>query len=330
VTSRSVTWVFVVVACGARTPLGGTPSPTTPQADADVPDVAPSTIPPSNEPCDPLVFQSGGDPQASFVLAHGFLHYKAKDGVMRTPWNDATPSPVAADVADLFAVDGTSLFWVDAKKGYIASTPVTGGATTKGTCGAPSACPPTVSQGSRAVGVTDAHAITSDYANFLFSFPKNDLDADPALLITDGPPTALVVAFASSGEHVFWITDEYVFEVEVGVTKSVKIDDGWPSGLTIHAGDVYWTAAPQNTSRLVHRAVSGGPTNIVYTGELHDPLGANDAFVYGVSKEGIIRVDVSNGSKTVIEPKSSPKHLAVYGACVFVMDPDGLVRRLPG
>lgn len=315
-------WVLsFTFGCGARTAL-------------DVPEVRDAAAPPADVsapqplvPCTARDYDVTGDfPQTSFAVAGGYIYVISKTtyDVVRVGTDDATLETVTPSdngEASSFVVDDAYVWWARSDPNEIFRAPITGGQKQQLACAG--TCPAKPG----AVGITTSALILSDQSNTLYAMSKVDGTLTP--FFKQNKPTAPVADLVATGTHVFWTTDEYVFDAVAG-DVTPNIDDNWPSGLAGHADDVYWTSLTNGTNHLVHRAVSGGATNVVFTGELKGPLGANAQYVYGLTGGGIARVSVTTGESTLIAPYVFPSRMVIDGMCIYTLEKNGRVRRMPG
>lgn len=306
--------LVLVCGCGARTEL-------------DVPAVHDAGSPPPT-PCDARDYTATAADWSSFQLAAGHLYFQTGYGALaRVDTESGVLEPLDMDVVNGFAVDDTYVWWVG-KGGLLAHESNGGGDVSYGPCAAPNTCPGGPGYSSTIIGLTEDVVVTADPQNILYVLPKSG--GGPTPLVPNVAPTAVVMAFVHDGPRVFWMTDEYVFEAIIGASAKPDIDEGWPTGLALHDQDVYWTSSINHDPRLVHRATQGGDTTVLYSGDMHAPLGANATHVYGVMPGGIGRVSVSSGETTIIAPNVSPLKMIVDGACVYTLEKQGHIRRMPG
>ncbi len=317
-----VSWAIVLLCgCGARTALD------VPDVHDAAPPMADVSAPPSIVPCAARDYTTTALDSASFQLVGGRLYFKTSSSLVRADTESGEVDDVLASVADAFVVDATYVWWVGAGN-HLQHAANEGGAIIDGPCAAPNMCPIGFGHAASVVGVTDDVVVTADLQNILYVLPKSG--GGPTLLVPNGSPTASVAVFVHDGPRVFWMTDEWVFEAVVGASAKPDLDEGWPTGLALHEQDVFWTSFSNKAFRLVHRATSGGATSVLYTGELHGPLGANASYVYGLASGGVTRVSIVTGESTVIAPNVLPTKMIVDGACIYTIEKGGAVRRRTG
>jgi hypothetical protein len=314
-----VSWaVALLCGCGSRTAL-------------DVPEVRDAAVggdatPPSDVPCAARDYDvQGYVAHTGFAVTGGYIYVVSTatyDVVRFGTEGTAAETVTSSDNGNawFFFVDDTYVWWTSTASGQIWRAPNGGGPKEAVAC---AACP------SKAgiVGLTSSVLVLSDQSNALYALSK--ADGSVTSFFQQKKPTAPPITLVGDDAHVFWTTDEYVFEATAGALEPT-IDDGWPTGLALHGDDVYWTATDNGTNELVHRAVSGGPTNVIYTGALKGPLGANASYVYGQTASGIERVSIVTGESTLIAPYVYPWRMIIDGSCIYSLDKGGHVFHVPG
>jgi len=333
---KSVTWhnddmhraalAFALVACGARTDLGGTRGDggfLDASHDVSTPDAA-ADVSPSKCPAVDYIDDTEGstvfaidDTRIYFVNDPCAVTALTKDGVPILTFT------MGADCAGEIVVDDHDVYWTSAA-GHLMrhAKDGSGGASDLG-CAALDGCP----------GNVHVRAVAKDVVVLVDGFrpvamPK--VAGLPYPLMPSGfaPPAPVHYVFVDD-TRAYWNTDIRVFSSALdGSTLPLEYATA-SIGLAINSTEVYWTANAQgNLLVLDSSSKDGSKLGGLSNSDTSTPLVANDAFVYGVSPVGITRQPTSGAPPTAIVLKVHPLTLALDDSCVYFAEKTDTGRRI--
>lgn len=319
-----VALAFALVACGARTDLGGARQDAS-MADASI-DVHYSDVkldaPATN--CPPVVYVD--DEQSSTVLAiDDAAVYSVLDPcqLWRTTKDLTTTSTWSmGDCAGDIVVDDVHVYWTSAA-GHLMRHSKDGASNTDDLgCAALNGCP----------GNVHVRAVAKDVVVLVDGFrpiamPK--VAGLPYPLIPSGfaPPAPVHYVFVDDA-RAYWNTDIRVFSSALdGSTLPLEYATA-STGLAIDATRVFWSSSSNGTFVLNSSPKDGADVALLSTSDTSTPLVANDAFVYGVSPGGITRELVSGEGPKLVVPNVHPLTLALDDSCVYFAEKMATGRRI--
>jgi len=314
---------FALVACGARTDLGGARvDANVPDASADaVSDVATDVAP---SKCAPIEYVS--DSQSSTVLAiDDAAIYDVLDPceVWRTTKDgSSTSSWSMVDCAGDIVVDALHVYWTSAA-GHLMRHLKNGtpGIEDLG-CASLNGCP----------GNVHVRAVAKDVVVLVDGFrpvamPKTAGSPYPLMPSGFAPPAPVHYVFTDDA-RAYWNTDIRVFSAALdGSTLPFQYATA-STGLAINATDVFWSSSSNGTFVLDSSPKEKSDVSLLSTSDTSTPLVANDSFVYGVSPSGITRQPTSGGAPTLIVPNVHPLTLALDHDCIYFAEKTANGRRI--
>jgi hypothetical protein len=316
---------FALVACGARTDLGGARGDASVVSDASH-DVASSDAqvdaPKAN--CPPLVYVNDEQTSTSLAIDDAAV-YSVLDPcqLWRTTKDLATTSTFSmGDCAGDIVVDDLHVYWTSAA-GHLMRNLKDGPANTDDLgCAALNGCPGNVHV--RAVG-PDLVVLVDGFRPVAMS---KKVSSAPYPLIQNGSPPAPVHYVFVDDARAYWNNDIRVFSNSMGDPTSLVQYATSSSGLAIDSTHVFWTASDNGAFDLFRADKDDTNEMVLSKSDTSTPLVASDSFVYGVSPSGITKQPTSGGAPSVVVPSVHPLTLALDADCIYFGEKTATGRRI--
>jgi len=331
---KSVTWhnermeraalAFALVACGARTDLGGARSEAGAGGDAssDVHFVDVALDAPQSK-CPPIDYVNDTQTSTELVLDDAAMYFVRDSCVLaRTTKDGATSSSWAMiDCAGEIVVDELYVYWTSAA-GQLMRHPKGSGTIEDRGCASLGGCP----------GNVHVRAVAKDVVVLVDGFrpvamPKTGGFPYPLMPSGFAPPAPVHYVFVDD-TRAYWNTDIRVFSAALDGSDLPLQYATASTGLAINATHLFWTTSTNGTFVLDASSKDGNNDALLATSDTSTPLVANDSFVYGVSPSGITRQPTSGGAPTLIVPNVHPLTLALDQDCIYFAEKTANGRRI--
>lgn len=309
-----VVLAFALVACGARTDLGGLRGDAGVVVDASEKDVVVEDVAPSK--CPPVEYGDETLNRPVFAIDDVAIYYWLEPNcdLWRATKDGTSVSMIvqAPDCSSEIAVDDLHVYWTSIS-GHLMSQSKNG---TPGIgdlgCASLGGCPANVQLRAIAKDVV----IVDDGARPV-AMPKTKTPGLPYPLAAKGiAPPAPIHYVVTDDKNAYWNTDIRVFASALDGSGSLEYAT-FSLGLAIDSSHVYWTANDKGAFDLFRANKDGTSTTLLSTSDTDSRLVANDAFVYGGSPAGITKQPTSGGTPIVIVPDVHPNMIALDDACIY-------------
>jgi hypothetical protein len=319
-----------LVACGARTDLGGARMDASTEAssvdaaiDVVVRDVT-SDAPPSK--CPPIDYANDAEGSTVFAIDAGFVYFMSASCVVaREPLAGGPLEtwPIETNCAGELVTDGAAVYFTDAS-GHLLHFATTGPLIIQDLgCAAVAGCP----------GNVHVRAVTNDFVVLVDGFVPvrmwKTIPGFPGALISKGaaPPAPVHYVFVDD-TRAYWNNDIRVLSSLVNPPTQLIQYSAASSGLAIDSSHVFWTVNGGGSFALFRANNDDTGETVISNRDTSTPLVASDAFGYGVSPAGITKQPTSGATPTVIVPNVHPLTLALDDSCVYFTEKTSTGRRI--
>jgi hypothetical protein len=314
-----------LVACGARTDLGGA------RPDASVSNDASSDVVYSDvkldapqTKCPPHVYVDDEQSSTAFAIDDAAV-YSVLDPcqLWRTTKDDTTTSTFSmGDCAGDIVVDDLYVYWTSAAGRLMRHAKDGASSTDDLGCAALNGCP----------GNVHVRAVAKDVVVLVDGFRpvamSKKVASSPYPLIGSGvsPPAPVHYVFVDD-TRAYWNNDIRVFSAPLDASAPPLQYATASTGLAINSTNVFWTSGVPKAFALQTSSKGGGAATSLSVSQTSTPLVASDAFIYGGSL-GITRQSTSASTPEVIVPNVHPLTLALDDDCIYFAEKTDNGRRI--
>ncbi len=314
--TRRVLVAAALMACGARTDLGGAS-----RADAAPP---PPQPPPPCFAVDYLTSPNSRVVNEPFVVDESSVYYLRVWNVLsRMPkGGGAVEDVVTFDDDDAingrFIVDATTIYWANSLGEVFAQDKNGGSVVDLG-----SALAPLTKSSNGLIAANDTTLVVLvDPATFGL-FPK--AGGVLTLLDLNTPPTGPVVDAHADASRIYWTTGERVYGADLTVGADPSSYGDWPTALAVDETSVYWSTT---SSTVEHVPKSGGSAQSLGV-EANGPIAVGQSAVFAAGNKSILKISLADGTAQKIVPAFTPVQLVTDETCLYYASSNGQLARVP-